>query len=183
MEPTESPAPLCKRFPDNHRTVSRIACYMRTVTKYVRRFTVGCLVLSVAGISYAQRGALGSTHTMNAAGNAPESRFHFDPASQPIGEAGNQTGTLSGPSRYSRFNPFLNPKDTAKSPFLVIPDENNKLIPGTDFLTQIDQHSHAGWDVPVLTDLFGIRASYRGMSTSFADGNRSKSDPGLYLRF
>jgi hypothetical protein len=120
---------------------------------------------------------------MNEPGNAPESRFHFDPAIQPADGAGIHPETFFGPGRYSRFNPFLNPKDTAKSPFLAIPDENNKFIPEMDFLSQIDQHSHTGWDVPVLTDLFGIRASYRGMSTSFADGNKSKSSPGLYLRF
>ena len=157
---------------------------MRTATKYVRRVTVGCLVLSVAGISYAQRGALDRARATNEAGNATENRFHFDPSVQiNLGVPGTQPETPFGAARYSRFNPFLNPKDTAKSPFLAIPDENNKLIPDTDFLTQIDQHSHTGWDVPVLTDLFGIRASYRGMSTSFADGNSSKSNPGLYLRF
>lgn len=120
---------------------------------------------------------------MNEPGNATESRFHFDPTIQSAAGADMQRGTLFGPERYSRFNLFLNPKNTAKSPFLPVPDENNKFTPETDFLSQIDQHSHTGWDVPVLTDLFGIRASYRGMSTSFADGDKSKSSPGLYLRF
>jgi hypothetical protein len=128
---------------------------------------------------------------------APSSRFQFSPATLPglDGSSGIIPGKFRLPvsSRFHfdsaladsvKFNPFVKARGNASPLLPSAPDDGKSLGFGLDALSHLDEQSHAGWEIPGLTNLLGVRASYRGMSTNSTDGSdKNKPSGGLYLRF